>query len=96
MFAVVVTFYVAPGQLPNFLPLMQDNARRSLELEPGCHRFDVCTDPARPDEVFLYEIYSSPEAFSAHLDSAHFKAFDAAVAAMVTGKEARTFRDVTS
>ncbi|KUP93370.1 putative quinol monooxygenase [Tritonibacter horizontis] len=96
MYVVTVTFTLLPGCLTEFLPLMVENARRSLAEEPGCQQFDVCTARARSpaDEVFLYEIYDDEAAFAAHLDSAHFKAFDAAVAGFVAAKDVRLFREV--
>ena len=95
MFAVVVTFRVAEGAMAAFLPAMTENARASLANEPGCHRFDVCTDPTRPGEVFLYELYTDRSAFDAHLASDHFKVFDARVADMIAAKEVRTYTEVT-
>lgn len=95
MFAVTVSFRVRPECVAAFLPLMHENARNSLAAEPGCRVFDVCTDPGRPGEVFLYELYESPAAFGAHLDSAHFSAFDAEVAPMVIEKSVVTFAEVT-
>lgn len=91
MFAVTVTFQIVPGQGAAFLPLMTANAQASLADEPGCHRFDICTEPARPDEVFLYELYTDAAAFEAHLATPHFKEFDAATAAMIAAKEIKTF-----
>ncbi|MEM1374102.1 MAG: putative quinol monooxygenase [Pseudomonadota bacterium] len=96
MFAVVVTFTLHDGTAAAFLPLMEENAQMSLAAEPGCHRFDVCTDPARPNEVFLYELYVDQAAFAAHLESAHFRDFDAASAAYVAAKDVSTFKKVTS
>ena len=96
MFAVVVTFRIKPQAWDDFMPLMVENARKSLSGEPGCHRFDVCTDPARPGEVFLYELYADTTAFDAHLASPHFKAFDTAVAAMIADKDVRTYTAVSS
>ena len=93
-FAVVVTFQIKPGQMAAFMPLMEQNAATSLALEPGCHQFDVATDAARPDEVFLYEIYTDAGAFEAHLASAHFKAFDAAVSPMIADKVVKTYARV--
>lgn len=96
MFAVCVTFKIAPGQLEAFMPLMLANARASLDNEPDCHRFDVLTDPDRLDEVGLYELYTDAAAFDVHLASAHFKAFDAAVSAMIASKSVHTYRQVTT
>jgi quinol monooxygenase YgiN len=77
-----------------FLPLMRDNAATSLRDETGCHLFDIATDPGRPDEVFLYELYTDAEAFRLHLLSAHFAAFDAAVSDMIAQKDVRTYAEV--
>ncbi|MEL7253232.1 MAG: putative quinol monooxygenase [Pseudomonadota bacterium] len=96
MFAVTVTFDIHEDQMGAFLPLMQQNAQTSLADEPGCLRFDVCTDPARPAEVFLYEIYEDAAAFDTHLASPHFKAFDAQTRAMITAKVVKTYAQVTS
>ena len=94
MFAVTVTFRISDGEMDNFLPLMLQNARASLGLEPDCHQFDVCTDPERSGEVFLYELYTDAAAFQAHLDSAHFKKFNAETAGMVADKQVRLFAQV--
>lgn len=96
MFAVVVTFGIKFGQIAAFMPDMLANAATSLHAEAGCHRFDVCTDAARPDEVFLYELYTDRSAFDAHLASAHFRAFDAKVATQIETKDVRTFEQVAS
>lgn len=96
MFAVVVTFQITPANEEAFLTLMLANAATSRTQEPGCLRFDVCTDPARPGEVFLYEIYTNAAAFDAHLASAHFIAFDAEAAPMIAAKSVRTYVQVVS
>ncbi|MEM5584597.1 MULTISPECIES: putative quinol monooxygenase [unclassified Roseibium] len=94
MFAVTVMFKIRQGQADAFLPLMSENATISLKTEPGCRQFDVCSDPARPDEVFLYELYDDEAAFKTHLATPHFKSFDAAVTDMISGKTVLTFTKV--
>lgn len=94
MYAVTVTFRLVPGGAEAFMPLMLANARTTLTDEPGCLRFDVCTDPALPNEVFLYEIYYDRSAFDRHLETAHFRAFDGAVADLVAAKDVRTYAQV--
>lgn len=94
MFAVVVTFQIKPGHLEAFLPLMLTNANTSLNEEPGCTQFDVCTDPNQPDEVFLYELYDDEAAFQAHLKSAHFLRFDRETGPMIADKAVRTYGSV--
>lgn len=96
MFAVVVTLALRPGAREAFLALAAANAAKSRASEPGCRRFDVCADPDRPGTALLYELYDTPEAFAAHLDTAHFRAFDRDAAALVADKDVRTFREVRS
>ena len=90
MHVVCVTIEIQSGQMDEFLPLMQAQALNSLDLEPGCHRFDVCISDDR-QSIFLYELYRDAEAFAAHLASQHFIEFDAATASFVTSKEVRFF-----
>jgi (4S)-4-hydroxy-5-phosphonooxypentane-2,3-dione isomerase len=89
MYVVVVDFRIKPERLEEFMPLMLENARLSRDTEPGCRQFDVCVDPANRTGVFLYELYNDRAAFDAHLATAHFKRFDAAVADMVASKAVR-------
>ncbi len=94
MYVVTVEFAVDPNRLNEFLPLIEDNARRSREDEPGCRQFDVCVDDAQPGIVYLYELYADRAAFDAHLATAHFKSFAAATQAMITGRTLRTWRRI--
>jgi quinol monooxygenase YgiN len=89
MYVLTVDFTIHPGRIADFLPLMLDNARVSREREPGCRQFDVCRDTRQPQVIFLYEVYDDAAAFQAHLDSAHFRAFDAAVRDMIATKHVR-------
>jgi quinol monooxygenase YgiN len=88
---VTVEFAIQPGLAVQFLSRMKQQAADSL-LEPGCSRFDVCVDPSDRHRIFLYEIYSSREAFAEHLASAHFKDFDAAVRPWVASKRVTEWR----
>lgn len=94
MFAVLVHFEIKTDQMQRFLPLMRDNARASLQTEPGCHQFDVCTDPDRPGQVVLYELYEDAAAFTEHLKTEHFLSFDAAVADCIASKTVSTWQEV--
>ncbi len=94
MFAVTVTFTIHDGKMEAFLPLIRKNAQASVANEPGCQQFDVCTDPDRPGQVFLYELYDDEAAFEAHQQMPHYKATGPAVADLVADKELRTFSTV--
>jgi len=90
MFVVTVRFQTTPADHAKFLTLITRNAAQSLDLEPGCQRFDVCS--GAPGEVFLYELYDNAAAFEAHKGMAHFKEFNDASAALVTGKQVAIYQ----
>jgi len=94
VFAVIVRFKIKPEAFEKFLPLMQQNASASVSLEAECKQFDVLTDPAKPNEVLLYEIYETAQSFAAHLKEPHFLAFDRQVTDMVLEKNVETFEQV--
>ncbi|MET1414461.1 putative quinol monooxygenase [Roseibium sp. HPY-6] len=96
MFAVTVQFKIHDGMMDTFMPLMLENAKASLEHEPACRQFDVCSDPERPGEVFLYELYDDAAAFQTHLKTQHFLAFDAQVSTMIAEKTVATYSKVSS
>jgi len=94
MFAVVVTIEVVAGRMPEFLPALMDNARASLG-EPACNRFDVLTDPERPCEVFLYELYDNAAGFDAHRETPHYKVFDGIAEPLIASKVVKTYAQVS-
>ena len=92
MFVVVVEFTIAPESFDDFLRRVKQQAADSLDLEPDCHVFDVCTSPERANLVLLYEVYTGAAAFQLHLDSEHFHAFDQEVTPWVTDKKVQTYQ----
>ena len=95
MYVITVAFSVRSGYEDRFLDRMRQQAKDSVEQEPGCHHFDVCVDPESPRQVFLYEIYEDAAAFQVHLDSAHFKDFDRTVADWVEAKTVKAWHKVS-
>ena len=91
MYVVTVEFEIKAGKLDEFRAQMIANDTASREREPGCLQFDVCADPAKPERIFLYEIYTDRAAFDAHLAAEHFKTFDRTVAPWIAAKVVRTY-----
>ncbi len=89
MFVVIVDFELRPDRFEDFRNRVLIQAQDSVEKEDECHIFDVCVEPDRPNTVFLYEIYSSADAFQLHLQSDHFKSFDAEVTPWILSKTVR-------
>ena len=79
MYVIVVDFTIRPERVSEFREAMERQARNSLEREAGCRQFEVAVDPDRRGRFFLYEVYDDEAAFRLHLESEHFRAFDAQV-----------------
>lgn len=91
MFVVVVFFEAKPEHVSDFKTAILENAAASVRDEAGCRQFDVARDANKPEQFFLYEIYEDEAAFEAHIETAHFKSFDAASAPWVADKKVMTF-----
>jgi quinol monooxygenase YgiN len=89
MYVVIVEFKLRADRAGEFIALIRENARTSVQTEQGCRQFDVCLDPKDPAYVFLYELYDDRAAFEAHLATGHFKTFDQNSAPMVLDKKVR-------
>lgn len=85
-YVITVDFHLHAGALDPFLAMIKENARRSLEDEPGCKRFDILVQRGMPDHILLYEIYTDRAAFDVHLKSPHFLEFNKASAPYVVDK----------
>ena len=94
MYAVVVLFKIKAESAARFANLVLANAKLSLDEEPKCHQFDVCFNAEKPEEIFLYELYTDKAAFDTHLASDHFLSFAKKTADMVESKELRLYADV--
>ena len=91
MYVVTVVFEVEPQFAAAFREAVLKQAANSMNLEPGCSRFDVCFDRARAERFFLYEIYDDRAAFDLHMASDHFADFDRRVAPWTVVKAVETW-----
>jgi len=80
MHAVTVIFEAKEEYQKKFLEAALNQAKNSLTLEEGCHRFDVCIDPENPAQFFLYELYVDKSAFDDHLMTNHYLDFNTIIA----------------
>jgi quinol monooxygenase YgiN len=71
MFGIFATIKIKPDQHEQFLITIRETARRSVESEPGCLRFDVFQDLADQNRYILYEVYMNEDAFQKHLVTPH-------------------------
>ncbi|MBM3275080.1 MAG: antibiotic biosynthesis monooxygenase, partial [Candidatus Sericytochromatia bacterium] len=55
-----------------FIAAMVEDARCSVEREPGCVRFDIIQDAGDPNRIWVYEVYKDEQAFEHHMTTPHF------------------------
>ncbi|MHB1005644.1 MAG: putative quinol monooxygenase [Chloroflexota bacterium] len=72
MKVVIVQVHIQPNHREQFLASMLDDARGSVNDEPGCLRFDVIQDNSDPNKIYLYEAYRDDAAFEAHRQAPHY------------------------
>ena len=91
MFVVTVEFSIKKDCIKAFMIEMMENAQTSLDVEDGCHRFDVCQGSEDASKVFLFEVYIDRAAFDQHLASDHFIRFDKSVSPMIVAKHVNSW-----
>ncbi len=64
--AIAVEFHVKPEHRAAFERIIGEHARKTLESEPGCERFDVLIPKKDDGRVLLCEVYKDDAAFKAH------------------------------
>lgn len=75
---VYATLTLDPEHREAALTHAQEIAKASRE-EPGVIDYRVCTDVEEPNELRFIERYENTEAVEAHLETEHYKEFEAAV-----------------
>lgn len=72
MYVILVPIQIKDGHKQEFIEAMLDDAKGSVNNEPGCLRFDVIQDASDPNRIWLYEVYKDEAAFDAHRQAPHF------------------------
>ena len=75
MYIIVAPIQIKEGRKDEFIEPLLDDARGSVNDEPGCLRFDVVQDAADANRVWLYEAYKDEAAFHAHTLAPHYIKF---------------------
>jgi quinol monooxygenase YgiN len=82
MLVVQVHVHVKPECVTDFAQATIENATASIR-EPGIARFDVVQHHEDATRFVLIEAYRSPEAATAHKETAHYAKWRDAVASMM-------------
>jgi len=82
MLIVHVHVRVKPESVAEFRQATIENARSSVQ-EPGIARFDVIQQQDDATRFVLIEVYRTPEAATAHKETAHYAKWRDTVASMM-------------
>ena len=75
MYVIIAPLDIKQGHKERFIEELIEDARGSVNDEPGCLRFDVIQDASDPNRIWLYEVYTDEAAFQAHTQAPHFIKF---------------------
>ncbi|MFN3548584.1 MAG: putative quinol monooxygenase [Mesorhizobium sp.] len=89
--AVIVEFEIEEGSAEAFRALITEHARRTLEEEQGCLRFEILEPVERggeaiPNRMMVYEIYASPLALTQHEQNPRLERVRSAMAPLVKSR----------
>jgi len=74
MFCIIVKNLVKKGCRDQYLAVMKENAKASVNNEAGCFVFDVLECQADDHCFYLYEIYADKAALAEHKLTEHYLA----------------------
>ena len=78
---------IDPAQLTAYNAALKEGIEAAIRLEPGVLTLYAVADKAKPENVTVFEIYASEEAYRSHLQTAHFMKYKTATAQMVKSLE---------
>jgi len=89
--AIIVEYEIEAGRIDTFRALIMDHARRTLQEEQGCLRFEVLEPVDRdgrpiPDRLMVSEIYASPLAVAQHGQNPRLERVRAAMVPLVKSR----------
>jgi len=74
---------IDPAQLDAYKAALKEEIAASIRLEPGVLRLYAVSIKDHPNQIRLFERYSSMDAYQAHLRTPHFKKYKAGTQNMV-------------
>ena len=66
---------VNASHLDKYLPLIKAHAQNSVQIEPGCLRFEILVAEKSPTHLILFEVYTDNEALESHSNSEHMSEY---------------------
>jgi quinol monooxygenase YgiN len=74
---------IDPAQLDAYKAALREEIQTSIRVEPGVLTLYAVSVKGQPNQIRLFEMYASPEAYQSHLQSGHFKKYKTDTMSMV-------------
>ncbi len=74
---------IEPNYLDEYLSILKEESKASIELEPGVISIYPMFQKENPNEIRILEIYADREAYESHLQTPHFKKYKTTTLKMV-------------
>lgn len=74
---------IEPDYLDEYISILKEESRASVELEPGVISIYPMFQKENPNEIRILEIYADKKAYEAHLQTTHFKHYKTTTLQMV-------------
>jgi quinol monooxygenase YgiN len=74
---------IDPPQLDSYKSALREEIEASIRIEPGVLKLYAVSVKDHPNQIRLFEMYGSPAAYQAHLQTPHFKKYKTATTNMV-------------
>ncbi|NIG56659.1 antibiotic biosynthesis monooxygenase [Chitinophaga sp. Cy-1792] len=89
----IAEIVVDSTQLTAYNAALKEQMNTAIRLEPGVLAYTALADKSNPAHITIFETYASIAAYQAHIQTAHFKKYKAAVEGMV---QSLTLRDMNA
>ncbi len=83
LFVRIAEIEIIPEYLDEYLSILSEESRASVELEPGVISIFPMNESKNPTLIRILEIYQNREAYEAHLETPHFKHYKSSTKKMV-------------
>lgn len=87
MMVRIAEIEIAPEHLKSYLEILTEEAKESIEVEPGVISIFPMFEKDNPTKITIVEIYANKEAYEAHLETPHFKKYKSTTLEMVKSLE---------
>ena len=74
---------IKPEHLEEYIPILKEESRASVELEPGVISIYPMQMKENPTQIRILEIYTDRKAYKSHLETPHFKHYKTTTLEMV-------------